>query len=60
MNKPTKVRARPAAITLTDAANARIAESNTSSLPQPVTMLAFSTPQYPASDCFSESAYGSG
>ncbi|HET9810543.1 MAG TPA: iron-sulfur cluster assembly accessory protein [Sphingomicrobium sp.] len=26
MNKPTKVRARPAAITLTDAANARIAE----------------------------------
>jgi iron-sulfur cluster assembly protein len=26
MNKPVKVRARPAAITLTDAANARIAE----------------------------------
>jgi iron-sulfur cluster assembly protein len=26
MNKPTKIRARPAAITLTDAANARIAE----------------------------------
>jgi iron-sulfur cluster assembly protein len=26
MNKPTKVRARPAAITLTDAANARIAD----------------------------------
>ena len=26
MNKPTKVCARPAAITLTDAANARIAE----------------------------------
>lgn len=26
MNKPTKLRARPAAITLTDAANARVAE----------------------------------
>jgi len=26
MNKPSKIRARPAAITLTDAANARIAE----------------------------------
>jgi len=26
MNKPTKIRARPAAITLTDAANARIAD----------------------------------
>ncbi len=26
MNKPTKIRARPAAITLTDAANARVAE----------------------------------